>query len=606
METLESVNALKTDSHQGTNPDGYLLPDAFSSPTRSPLARLWTYLRPFWKEMLFATFCLLISSGAGLLFPWVVQNLLDSVFVRHDWLLLNQIALLLVLVFFLRSFFDYGQNYFVFYVGERLILQLRKQVYAHLQALSLTFYSNRRTGDIMSRTTTDVQAVQMGLTSNVLNVAQDLVMLIGSVVIVVIMNWKLTLLIAGLVPVVILLAYLFGKRLKHWSQRMQQELGNVNTILEETLSAIRIVKSFTREKYEMQRFNMSIDNAFKVGMKRARVRALFAPILNFLVFSSMVIVIWYGGTEVLNGYLTPGQLISFVIYMFLIAEPIQSLSSRYAQVQEALGAAERIFEILDTPQERPDLPDAIVLPVLEGEIAFEHIDFAYTQKTPILSDLTFVVSAGQTVAFVGPSGAGKTTLMHLISRFYEPTGGKIFIDGHDLAKVQIRSLREQIGVVPQEPTLFGGSIRDNIAYGRLDATELEIAEAAKAANASEFIEKLPLGYETIVGERGVKLSAGQRQRIAIARAVLRNPRILILDEATSSLDNESEVLVQEAINRLMHGRTTLVIAHRLTTIEHADTILILDQGRIIEQGVHADLLAQKGLYARLYTRQFHD
>ncbi|GCE28523.1 ABC transporter ATP-binding protein [Dictyobacter alpinus] len=513
---------------------------------------------------------------------------------------------MLVLVFFLRSFFDYGQNYFAFYIGERLILNVRKQVFAHLQTLSLAFYSNQRTGDIMSRTTTDVQAMQMGLTSNVLNVAQDLVVLSGAVAIIVVMNWKLTLLIAVIVPIVMLIAYVLGKRLKYWSQRVQQELGNVNIVLEETLSSMRVVKSFTREAYEIGRFNMSTQKAFDMGMKRARVRSIFAPTLNFLAFGAMVLVIWYGSTEVLNGRLSPGQLISFAIYMFLIAEPIQSLSSRYVQVQEALGAASRIFEILDTPAERPDPPDAVVLPPLAGDIIFKQVSFAYSAQTPILEGLDFVISAGQTVAFVGPSGAGKTTLMNLLSRFYEPTQGQIFIDGHDLASIRIQSLREQIAIVPQEPVLFGGTIRDNIVYGRLEATEQEIAAAAADANASEFIEKLPQRYETIVGERGMKLSAGQRQRIAIARAVLRNPRILILDEATSSLDNESEVLVQEALNRLMQGRTTLVIAHRLTTIEHADAILILNQGRIVEQGIHADLLQQKGLYARLYTRQFHD
>jgi subfamily B ATP-binding cassette protein MsbA len=422
------------------------------------------------------------------------------------------------------------------------------------------------------------------------------------------MAWRLTLVMLAVVPLAVLGMILLGRFVRRISKEAQDALAHVSAIAEEALAGVRIVKSFAREPYEVARYGDGVEQLFGIAIRRARVRAIIGPIIGLLAFSSIALVLWFGSREVIAGRLTPGQLVSFLFYTMMIASPIAAFTGLYSQLQQALGASERVFDLLDTPPEMQDAADALPLPPIRGAVRFEGVSFDYADNDAsreVLQEINLAARPGQVVALVGPSGAGKTTLVNLIPRFYDPTAGRVLIDDCDIRQVQIRSLREQIGIVPQETALFSGSVRENIAYGKLDASPAEIEAAARAANAHDFITELPQGYETLVGERGVKLSGGQRQRVAIARALLKNPRILILDEATSSLDSESEQAVQEALERLMADRTTFVIAHRLSTITRADWIAVLDRGRVVEQGAHADLLAREGgLYRRMVALQF--
>lgn len=568
--------------------------------------RLIGYLRPYLGYMAIA---LLATFGSGILslvFPWVIQNVIDAVLTQRNLELLNQITIGLMFVFLLRSATSLVETYTLNYVGERLVVDLRTQLYRHLQSLSLGFFVQRGVGELASRLSNDVTAIRSTLTNNVNVLLQQVVIMIGSVAVMLIINWRLSLFILALVPVIIGLGALFGFRLRRINTQITDDLAGALNVANEAMQNVREVKSFVREPHEIGRYEGAVDRAFRASLRVLRIRALFGPLVAFFGFGGLSLVLWFGGREVLADRLTIGELISFLIYGLSVAGSLGSLVGLYTSLQEALGATKRVFQLMDTVPDVKDAPDAKSLPDVDGRISFEQVNFSYDERQEVLRDINLDIAPGEIVALVGPSGAGKSTIFNLIPRFYDPSSGSVCIDGHDLREVTQASLRAQIGIVPQEVLLFGGTIRENIRYGRLGATDDAIIEAAKAANAHDFIMSLPDQYDTVVGERGVRLSGGQRQRVSIARAILKDPRILLLDEATSSLDSESEHLVQEALARLMQNRTTVIIAHRLSTTRVAHRIVVLDQGRIVEIGSHDELMARDGLYAKLYAMQFRE
>lgn len=566
--------------------------------------RLIKYVRPYLFRVGVAIICIIFASLANLYVPWIIKDVIDDVLTTKDMKMLNLIAVGIVVVFFLRGIFFFGQTYLMSYVGQRVIIDIRAAVYTHLQRLSLSYFESRRTGAIMSYITNDVAALQTAMVQSVIELFTEGMVLIGSMAAMFYIHWKLSLLTFITLPLVAQAINIFGKRLRLAGAVMQERAADITAVLQETVLAVRVIKSFVREDYEIERFNRENYYNFRAQMKNAQLMATLTPIIEFLSAIGVTVIIWYGGREVINGGLTSGSLIAFLIYVVNLSNPVKRLSRVYAGIQGALAAAQRVFDVLDIVPEIQDAPDAVELPRIKGQVEFSHVTFEYKPGETALSNISLAAKPGQVIAIVGPSGAGKTTIANLIPRFYDPTSGCIKIDGFDIKTVTLKSLREQIGIVPQETMLFNGTVYENILYGDLDASKEDIIEAAKAANAHNFICAMPLGYDTQIGERGTKLSGGQRQRIAIARAILKSPQVLILDEATSALDSESEALVQEALDKLMIGRTSFVIAHRLSTIQRADCILVLNKGELAEQGTHAQLLAAGGLYSKLYQVQF--
>lgn len=565
------------------------------------------FVKPYRWRMVFAVFCMIVAAAAYLVVPWLIKNVVDEVLQAKAMWMLNLIVGAILIVFLLRGFATYGQTYNMSYIGQRVIIDIREALFKHLQRMSLSYFDRRKTGVIMSNLTNDVGALQSAIVENLVSMVTESVTLIGSFVSMLLIDWKLTLVTLITVPMVLGIINIFGKRLRLAGHDVQGRTADITSLLQETLSGIRVVKSFAHEDHEIKRFTTENENNFRAVMRATKLTSLLSPLVEFSAAIAITVILWYGGYSVVTGSITAGSLIAFLIYAINLSNPVKRLSQVYGNIQKAMAAGDRVLETLDTPEDVVEKENAIVMPPIQGQVVFDHVDFTYDGEKMALQDFCLDVEPGEVTAIVGPSGAGKTTLANLLPRFYDVANGRVCIDGIDVRDVTFTSLREQIGLVPQDTMLFNTTIWENILYGNLAATDEEIVEAAKAANVMEFAQKLPNGLDTIVGERGNSLSGGQRQRVAIARAILKNPKILILDEATSALDTESERLVQEALDRLMRGRTAFVIAHRLSTIQNADRIIVLQQGKLVEQGTHEELLAlPNGVYQYLHSVQFAD
>ena len=568
--------------------------------------RILSYIKPYMHRLLFAMVCTIMAAAGDLYIPWIIKDMIDEVLADKNGTMLNWIAASIIAIFIVRGLFWYGQNYLMSYVGQSVIIDIRAAVFKKLQRLSVSFYDKNKTGTIMSYVTNDVNALQSAMVENTIEMITEGFILIGSGVAMIYLDWRLTLFTVCTFPVVLWFMEFFGKKIRKTGGRIQECTADITSVLQESVASARVIKSFVREDYEVDRFDVENKANFRANMKNAQLMATLTPVVELVAAIGVTMIIWYGGNNVINGTITAGSLVAFLTYAVNISNPIKRLTRVIGNIQKALAAAQRVFMIIDMPEEIAESRDAKQLPEVSGKVEFQNVSFAYNDKGNVITDLSFSVKPGEVIAIVGPSGAGKSTIANLLPRFYDVNKGDIKIDGHSVREVTLDSLREQVGIVPQETMLFNGSVYNNILYGRLDATKEEIEAAAKAANAHDFIMQLTDGYETKLGDRGVNLSGGQRQRIAIARAILKNPRILILDEATSALDTESERVVQEALDRLMVGRTSFVIAHRLSTVKNADKILVLEKGNLVESGTHDELLALDGLYAHLYKIQYRN
>ena len=561
------------------------------------------FVRPYVGQLLLALVAMLATSCLNLVPPKLIQRAVDDGMMARDVRMLTIVAAMYLGVFIIRWPCQYVQTLAISVLGQRVIFDIRHKVFAHLQYLSLSFFDRREVGRIISRLTNDVDALNELITSGILSVITDVVMLVVIVQIMVRMSAPLALLTFTLIPIMAGLTALFRGKSRQAFRDWRKKIATVTASVAENVSGVRVVKSFSREKENLRRFKQVNRENRDAYLYAQMISSIFGPLVALVSAAGIVMIYWYGGNQVIGGALKIGVLMAFVQYLDRFFNPIRELSTFYQTMQNAMAGAERIFDILDTEPDIKDREGAIEMPPITGEVEFRHVDFAYGD-TPILRDVSFTAEAGQTIALVGPTGAGKTTIINLIARQYDIKAGAILVDGHDIRDVTTNSLRSQMGVVLQDPFLFPGSVKENIRYGRLDATDQEVQAAAQAVGAHDFIIEMPQGYETDVREGGTKLSAGQRQLVSFARALLADPRILILDEATSSVDTQTEIVIQEALKKLLRGRTSFVIAHRLSTITSADNILVIDGGRIIEEGRHEQLLANDGLYKRLYEMQF--
>ena len=567
----------------------------------STFSRFLPFLKPYLSRMALAGLLVMGVAAINLALLRLTGILWDVITVQRDQSRMTELLTLFLGLVVLQGFCSMGHSYLSAWVSQRIVADFRQHLFSHLQTLSVSFFARRRTGELLSRLMNDVTVIQSVATETPIETVKHLVTFVGGIAFLLAMNWRLCLLILFLLPLLVLVAKFFGRRLRLLSTSIQDHTAALSTLIEEVISGIRIVKSFVQTQREETRFAGQVEQTLTLTMRRASIMAVFIPVISLLTFSSAAAVLWYGGGQVIDGAVSPGDLFAFVLFAGILIGPFSSAARVFTQIKEAQGATQRVFEILDTHSDVSDSPTAIALPPVLGHIKAEHVSFAYDPRQPVLTDISFEAKPGELVAIVGPTGAGKTTMINLLHRFYDPTEGCITIDEQNLRHVTMDSWYRQVALVPQETILFGGTILDNIRYGNREATEANVVAASQAAHAHDFIMGFPDQYQTVGGEKGINVSGGQRQRIAIARAILKNPRILLLDEATSALDSESERLVQEALEQLMKGRTTFVIAHRLTTIQRADRILVFNKGCLVEAGTHAELLDKKGLYQYLYT-----
>ena len=594
------------------------------SPRPAPLKHLTIreLLRPHRRALFFGLLAVIGEGIAGLLEPWPLKIVLDSVVKQKEvgsgWLnhfilttfgsdrlaVLKFAAVAALAIAVIGSLCAYAEKYLTTSVGQWVMHDLRRSVYFHIQRLSLAFHDHKQTGDLISRVTSDIDAIQSFIASGLLSALVNSLTLVGMVGVMFYINWQFTLIALSVAPVLFVVVFSYTRRIKKASREVRKKEGEIVSVVQEVLTSIRVVKAFAREEYEQRRLEEESLESVEAALHARGLKARLSPIVDVMVAIGTSLVLWFGARMVLSGTLSPGSLVVFIFYLGKMYKPMQELSKMTDAYSKAAVGYERVREVLDTERDVKDRPGARPAPPLHGAIAFEHVSFGYEAEAPILKDVSFRIEPGQVAALVGPTGAGKTTIISLIPRFYDPSEGVVKIDGLDIRGLKQKSLRQQISFVLQETLLFHGTVWNNIAYGKPDASRDEILRAAEVANAHEFIEKLPKGYDTMVGERGVTLSGGQRQRIAIARAVIRNSPLLILDEPSSGLDSGSEKIVFEALDRLMKGKTSIVIAHRLSTIRRADVIFVVKDGAIVERGKHDQLLKERGLYSELYDLQF--
>ena len=567
-------------------------------------SRLLKWVKPYWFYLLIAMFCMLIVAGATAATAYLVKPVLDKIFFEKNLKMLIFLPPLIVLLYAIKGIFWYLQTYLMNYVGQRVVCNLREKLYTHILELPLSYFQHHHTGALMSRILNDVTLIQGAVSGAVTRLFCDTFTIIGLIGVVFYRDFILATITMIVFPLAIMPVLRIGRKIRKISTSSQEEMGELSSLLNETFSGARIVKAFGMEDYEKKRFQKINNKLFRWYMRAISMQAISSPLMEFLGSIGIATVIGYGGYQVIKGVSTPGNFFSFIAGVMMLYRPIKGLSNVYNTVQQGVAAAIRIFEVLDTEKEKKD--DAgIELPRFKDSIIYKQVWFKYPgEEEWVLKNLNLVIKKGEKVALVGPSGAGKTTIVNLLPRFFDTDKGKVIIDGHDIKAVNLRSLRSQIAIVSQDTILFNDTVKNNIRYGRPDATDEEIIAAAKAAYAYDFIKKLPQGFDTIIGEKGIRLSGGEQQRICIARAILKNAPILILDEATSFLDTESEAMVQKALENLLTDRTALIIAHRLSTIVNADKIAVVNNGHIVEEGKHKELLAKNGFYAKLYKIQF--